>query len=104
MGKSNGAQQIFDFTIELPAVDERLAPGYKASVNFDAGTLHNVLLVPASAVWHGKVWVIKPGQSEGVATNVVIGATNGEQTEIKSGLNEGDVVLTQAHHPGTASN
>jgi multidrug resistance efflux pump len=93
-----GAGQAFDVPVELPAVDVRLAPGFKANVDFDGGKLENVLLVPATAVSHGKVWVVKDGKDQPVP--VVVGASDGQEVQIKSGLNEGDVVLITAKtHP-----
>jgi macrolide-specific efflux system membrane fusion protein len=91
--------------VDLPSVDERLAPGFKAEVKFDAGKLQNVLLVPATAVWRGKVWISKPGAAAGSEEprNVVVGYSNGQDIQIKSGLEEGETVLTQAKHPGASS-
>jgi multidrug efflux pump subunit AcrA (membrane-fusion protein) len=56
--------------------------------------------VPATAVWRGKVWTSPPGSNEEEARRVVTGASDGQDVEIKSGLAEGDTVLTQAKRPG----
>jgi HlyD family secretion protein len=105
---ADASGQIFNIIVDLPSVDPRLAPGYSADVNFNAGTLHNVLLVPATAVWRDKVWTTKPvpgvkagqpGSSIDEAKIVVIGASDGTDVQIKSGLSEGDVILTQAKKP-----
>ncbi|MGD1277526.1 MAG: HlyD family efflux transporter periplasmic adaptor subunit [Tepidisphaeraceae bacterium] len=105
IGQAGKAQQHFDVIVDLPSVDERLAPGFKAEVKFDAGKLQNVLLVPATAVWRGKVWISKPGAAAGSEEprNVVVGYSNGQDIQIKSGLEEGETVLTQAKHPGASS-
>jgi multidrug efflux pump subunit AcrA (membrane-fusion protein) len=94
VGESGGS---FDIPADLPPVDERLEPGFKADVNFDGGKIAYVLLVPSSAVWHGKVWVGKPGEKieSAVITPVAIGRTDGTNVEILSGLKEGDWVVTQ---------
>jgi hypothetical protein len=89
--------QSLEVLMTLPAVDERLVPGYKANVHVDAGKLENVLLVPNTAVSHGKVWVHVLG-GEDQSKPVTVGASDGHQTEIKTGLAEGDLVLTQAKH------
>jgi multidrug resistance efflux pump len=108
VGEPMGHQQIFNLNFELPSVDARFAPGYWADVNLDAGRRENVLMVPATAIWRDKVWIAKPvvGVKAGTEGSlleeprtVVIGASNGQQVEIKSGLVEGDVILTQAKRP-----
>jgi len=60
-----------------------------------------VLLVPASAVWHGKVWVHTAGGKD-QPRPVAVGRTDGQQVEVRSGLADGDVVLTKAKKPGSA--
>jgi multidrug resistance efflux pump len=103
IGQMKGPQQMFDVAADLPAVDERLAPGFLADVSFDAGTLHNVLMVPASAVWKGCVWVAQSGEKNPTENaqkrGVVVGRSDGQVVEIKSGLSEGEFVLTQAKRP-----
>jgi multidrug efflux pump subunit AcrA (membrane-fusion protein) len=103
IGEAQGPQQAFNLIVDLPSVDGRLAPGFAADVNLDAGTIHDVLLIPLTAVWRDKVWVSKPGPN-GTTTEeariVTLGKSDGENVEIKSGLAEGDEVLTQAKHPG----
>jgi multidrug resistance efflux pump len=103
IGQMKGPQQMFDVAADLPALDERLAPGFLADVTFDAGTLHHVLLVPASAVWKGCVWVVPPGEKNPAETaqkrRIVVGRSDGQDVEIKSGLDEGELVLTQAKRP-----
>jgi multidrug resistance efflux pump len=104
IGQMKGPQQTFDVVADLPPVDGRLAPGFQADVNFDAGTLHNVLLVPESAIWKGHVWVVNAGEKNPAENaqkrNVVVGRSDGQNVEIKSGLNEGELVLIQAKRPG----
>ncbi len=99
VGAAKGDGQAFDVPMDLPPVDPRLVPGYKANVSVDAGKVENVLLVPNTAVYRGKVWVHKPGGDDEVRP-VTVGRTDGKQTEIRAGLNEVETVLTQAKHPG----
>jgi HlyD family secretion protein len=99
IAENQGQDQIFNIAVDLPDVDPQLAPGYWADVNFNAGDRQNVLLVPVSAVWRDKVWISKPGSSVDEPRSVVIGASDGRNVEIKSGLSEGESVLTQAVHP-----
>lgn len=104
IGQMKGPQQTFDIDADLPAVDARLAPGFMADVSFDAGTLHNVLLVPATAVSKGHVWVVAAGEKNPAENaqrrDVIVGRSDGQDVEIKSGISEGDLVLTQAKRPG----
>jgi HlyD family secretion protein len=99
IAESQGQDQIFNIKVVLPAVDERLAPGYWADVNYNAGDRQNVLLVPVSAVWRDKVWIKTPGAAGEEPRSVVIGASDGRNVEIKSGLSEGESVLTHAEQP-----
>jgi HlyD family secretion protein len=92
------AGQLFSIPIDLPAVDPRLAPGYAADINFNAGKRENVLLVPLTAVWRDKVWLATDPKNPEPRT-VTLGASDGRNIEIKSGLKEGDTILTQAPHP-----
>jgi HlyD family secretion protein len=92
--------QVFNIRVDLPTVDNRLAPGYAANVNLNAGKRADVLLVPTTAVWRNKVWVTTPNSKTPEPRLVTVGATDGKNIEIKSGLTEGDTVLTQAPHAG----
>jgi len=51
----------------------------------------NALLLPASAVADGKVWLVRNGEAR--PQSVVTGVRNGEWIEITSGLTRGDNVL-----------
>jgi multidrug efflux pump subunit AcrA (membrane-fusion protein) len=97
--EAQGPRQVFNVIVDLPSVDPRLAPGFSADVNLDAGVCKGVLLVPATAVWRSKVWTAPPTSGAEEARRVVVGATDGQEIEIKSGLAEGDTVLTQANRP-----
>jgi multidrug efflux pump subunit AcrA (membrane-fusion protein) len=102
IGEADGPGQTFDVPAELGAVDDALVPGFRADVNFDGGTRDNVLLIPVTAVWHNRVWVVPPGSAKGAEQmrTVVLGESDGQLVEVKSGLEEGQAVLTQAKHPG----
>jgi HlyD family secretion protein len=97
--ENQGQDQIFNIKVVLPGVDKRLAPGYWADVNYNGGVRQDVLIVPVSAVWRDKVWVSKAGTTGEEPRLVVIGASDGRNVEIKSGLAEGESVLTQAERP-----
>ena len=88
-------QETVDVPVTLPAVDPRLAPGYIGTAAVDVPPAADVLLVPKSAVWHGKAWVHTPAGTD-EPRSVVLGRTDGPQVEVRSGLKDGDVVLTTA--------
>ena len=92
------AQATVDVPVTLPAVDRQLAPGYAATVAVDVPPAAGVLLVPASAVWHGRA-VVHAADGQDQPRPVTLGRTDGKQVEIRSGLKDGDVVLTLANVP-----
>lgn len=91
---------------------------YPAVITFDSGNDHiypnmavtakiitsvknDVILVPSSAVQTSTIRVMKNGKVETV--NVEVGDSNDTQTEIISGINEGDVVVTGVTQNRTTS-
>ena len=87
------AGPVYPMAITVGDVDVRLIPGMKATIQIEVPPLVNVLLVPNSAVANGFVWVRENGVEKKKA--VVGGHSDGKSTEIVSGLNEGDEILTQ---------
>jgi multidrug resistance efflux pump len=85
----------FELTIDLTDVDPQVMPGWKGTAYVETESLENVMVVPTTSIADGKVWVVgADGQSRPV--DVVLGKSDGRMTEIQSGLNEGDLVLTRA--------
>ena len=91
---------------------------YPAVISFDAGNDHiypnmavtakiitnvklDVILVPSAAVQSGQVRVMKNGKVTSVA--VEVGDSNDTQTEITSGINEGDNVITGTTTPSAGT-
>lgn len=86
---------LYPTTITCPDVDARIVPGMRANLHADAVQAENVLLVPNAAIKDGSVWVkTHDGTSE--KRQVTAGKTDGKQTEIKKGLEEGDEIFTEA--------
>ena len=87
---------------------ERVKPavGMNASVTVLLEVKEDVVLVPARAVRtiEGRDVVSMPGRSPKETTyrTVTTGSTDGEQTEITTGLNEGEVVLVGSTSTGSA--
>ncbi|MFD2367297.1 efflux RND transporter periplasmic adaptor subunit [Pseudoduganella sp. GCM10020061] len=80
------------------AVWERLGDGYRVEASFIVWDAPNVLQVPASALFrHSGQWaayVVESGRA--VRRQVRPGVTNGLQTQVLSGLAQGDLVVA---HP-----
>jgi multidrug efflux pump subunit AcrA (membrane-fusion protein) len=85
----------YSVPVEVNSADPQLEPGMKGNAKIASGSNDNVLLVPTTAVKDKKVWL---HQSEGTdkEVEVTVGRSDGENVEIKSGLKEGDQVLTTA--------
>ncbi len=91
----------YDVTIALDDTGHRLKPDMTASVTIQTGTRPNVLLIPSEALKVSSkgrgatvnVVTKKDGRTEIVPKKVRTGASDGINTEIRDGLNEGDVVV-----------
>ena len=71
-------------------------PGMDATVSIKIGEAHDVLAVPANTVYEvGKQYAVKLREGKQWRQRIVeTGLSDGEYTQIKSGLEEGDVVMT----------
>lgn len=82
--------------ITLDTNSSKIYPNMSATANIITQTEDNVLLIPSSAVQtqngQSMVRVLKNGAVQQVA--VETGASSDTQTEIKSGLSEGDTIVT----------
>ena len=87
----------YNVKIVFDTQDDRIKAGMSVSAAIITNTDVDVLYVPNAAVktqgTQAYVQVLKNGQP--VRTNVVAGLANDTDTEITSGLNEGDEVVTQ---------
>ncbi len=75
--------------------EEKLFPGDFVDVDFVTQERKNVLTIPSSALIEERdgtyVWIVKDGLAGSV--KIVPGITDGEKTEIRSGLQVGDEVI-----------
>ncbi len=82
-------------TVSLSSPDSRLRPGMTATVSVMTGEADNVLAVPSSAVRSfgsaKTVTVVRNGQQ--VTTPVTTGLVGDTETEITSGLQDGEQVV-----------
>ena len=96
MGKGEKGITRFAVDIKVKGTPE-LRPGMQAKAFIDAGSVKGVLLVPLEAIFEedGKSKV-ETLQADGTTRTVpvVLGLMNDRVAEIKSGLNEGDLVIT----------
>lgn len=86
---------LYPLTISCADADAKLVPGMRANFHVDAPEAENVLVVPSSAVANSCVWVKTDDGPE--KRRVVVGRSEGKQTEIKTGLNEGDEIFVEGH-------
>lgn len=81
----------------LPSeVPSFMRSGMTANVTFFINSKENILLVPSEAIKikNGRPVVLIPEGKKQIEKEIEIGMTNGKKTEVTSGLNEGDIVLS----------
>jgi len=97
VGTTSSGVVNYPVTIALDPTDAAIRPSMTANVSIVVEQRDNVLLVPNRAVkTSGKqktVTVLQDGKSTQVA--VTLGMSGDTQSEVTSGLNEGDVVVIQ---------
>jgi len=95
-GTDNNGITRFDVMIKVQGSGE-LRPGMQAKAYIKAGDAKDVLLIPLEAVFQedgqNKVEVLQPDGTPKVVT-VDLGLMNDRVAEVKSGLEEGDKVIT----------
>jgi multidrug efflux system membrane fusion protein len=78
--------------------DGGLFPSQFVNARLLLGVLSNVTIIPTSAVERGEqgsfVYVVQPPQNTAVVKNVQLGVTEGERVQVTSGLEDGDLVVT----------
>lgn len=96
VGKNERGISQFQVSIRVRGGPE-LRPGMQAQARIMAGSAKGVLLVPLEAIFEedgkSKVEVLLPGGTVKVVT-VELGLMNDRVAEVKSGLKEGDLVIT----------
>lgn len=96
MGVDQNGITRFSVNIQVKGTPE-LRPGMQAKAYIDAGSARNVLLVPLEAIFEEdgqtKVEVLQPDGTPKVVA-VQLGLMNDKVAEVKSGLEEGQLVIT----------
>ncbi len=96
MGKD--MQGITQFAVDIRVKGgPNLRPGMQARAFIDAGSATDVLLIPLEAIFEEdgthKVEVLNPDGTT-KAVSVKLGLMNDREAEVKSGLQEGELVIT----------
>lgn len=88
-------------TVEIDSPDRRLKPGMNATCDFVTARKSDVLTVPNAAVKNagGQTRVLVAVNGKPVPREVQVGLSDNDNTEIMSGLQEGDVVVTAVNDP-----
>lgn len=97
LGTSTSGVVSYDVTIDFDSLDERIKPEMSVSASIITAVKENVLLIPNSAIktQNGTSYVqVLVGQNP-EKKNVQIGAASNTQTEIVSGINAGEKIVTQ---------
>lgn len=94
---SSTGGKVYNVKVSLPEnSDLSFRLGMEGSAKITLSTKEGVLLIPTSAIFDENgvnyVWVITNGKAD--KRKVEIGASNDTQTEITSGLSEGEVVIS----------
>lgn len=92
---TRGSSTVVPVTAKLLQTTSEILVGYTARVEITVASAQNVLRVPISAlVRAGRGWtVMKVVDGQVVSQAVTVGVTSDLWAEIKSGLQEGDVIL-----------
>jgi hypothetical protein len=88
---------VYGAVVDFDATNFKVRPGMGASLKIQTVEKNGVLLVPNRALksvgTRKAVRIVAPGDPRDVI--VETGVTDGNETEIVSGLNEGDLVTVQ---------
>lgn len=98
----------YNVTIDFDVQDKRVSPAMTAAASIVTSVRPDVLLVPNAAVktaTDGSNYVQVLANANATPTNVTVtvGAAGDTQTEITSGVKEGDEVVTQVIQPGSTA-
>lgn len=102
---TRGSSTVVSVTTKLLQVTPEILVGYTARVEITVASVQNVLRVPISAlVKTSRGWtVMKVVDNQAVSQVVTVGVTSDLWAEIKSGLQEGDVILVNPSRAATTS-
>jgi HlyD family secretion protein len=106
-GSSTSGVVQFGATIQVLDADDKVKPGFSATISIVINNFQNVLLVPNLAVAtdsNGKSFVLTSKNGTTIPVAIELGSKSDQYTEVKSGnLNEGDTVLISISTTGSSS-
>ncbi|MCL4078062.1 efflux RND transporter periplasmic adaptor subunit [Coriobacteriia bacterium Es71-Z0120] len=107
-GSSTSGVVTFDVWVSLDIADPRLREGMSATAKIVTDIARNALLVPNAAVKSAPdgasyVLVLRAGSHEPEQVTVTTGLANDSYTQILSGLNVGDAIVTQTIDSSTSN-
>ncbi len=105
LGTVSSGVVTYNVTIGFDTIDPKIKPGMSVSAAIITNTKADVIMVPSSAIknQNGQVYVQVLQNGVPQKVNVQVGDTNGTDTEITSGVNVGDNVVTQTIAAGAKS-
>jgi RND family efflux transporter MFP subunit len=99
LGTLSSGVVTYNVTIDFDSLDNRIKPGMSVTASIITQVKQDILIVPTSAVKNDNsgdyVEVLASGATTPERKNVQAGLSNGMDTEIVSGVNAGDNVVTQ---------
>jgi len=95
MASSSGNSTVVSVTAKLPEADPRILVGYTAEMEIQTAFAEDVLIVPITCLLETpRSWMVtKVAGDERTPQPVTIGAMDDQYVEIRTGLEEGDVIL-----------
>jgi HlyD family secretion protein len=105
LGTTTQGVVTYNVTISMDSLDPRIKPDMSVTAAIITELKQNVITVPVSAVktQEGNSYVEVLSGSVPIQTTVEVGASNDTSTEIISGINPGDKVVTQTINPNATS-
>lgn len=105
VGTTNSGVVSYGVTVAFDVQDERVKPGMTVTVNIILSSKSDVLLVNTSAIKaiNGESYVQVMASGTPEKRVVTTGDSNDTQTEITSGLDEGETIITQTITTGGTS-
>jgi RND family efflux transporter MFP subunit len=89
--KADPDRRTYEVDVKFDRPDLRLAAGMTGELNFIVAQRQSAMIVPTQAVQGGSVMVVRDGRLE--RPDILLGLKSVERTEIRSGLNDGDIVV-----------
>lgn len=105
LGTETQGVVTYDVTIAFDTLDAKIKPQMSVTASIISDVKQDVVIVPSSAVKSesGSSYVEVMAGDSPVKRTVTTGASNNTETEITSGVNAGDKVVTQTIDPTTAT-